>query len=177
MNEQIREVKITMEDGTTKRISVDENGMILVLCGSGPYSGAFRVKLEDATQAELAAAKEVEGTTPDTETEDATADEYKVGFDEAVALLAYMRGEKFLELVRYARGHENSFAGAAGYPQLERIVNADDCYCTAIIKLTRRLGDAVERRAFKLFEAAVDGHEKEDFLDLFGALQIINSLC
>lgn len=58
MNAQnITEITIRMsDDTTTKRIPVDENGMILVI-GSGPYAGAFRVKLEEATAAELEAAE------------------------------------------------------------------------------------------------------------------------
>lgn len=174
MNANITEVKIAMGN-TTKRISVDENGMILVVCGSGPHAGAYRVKLEDATQVELEAAKEVEDTLSDAAEDN--DDKYSVNnssFDNAVACLAYMRGEKFLELVRYARSHGNSFANS-GVSQLEKVANADDAYCSAIIRLTRRLGEAVDKRAFKLFEQAENGNV-QDFLDLFGALQVINSL-
>ena len=152
-----------------------KDGRILILCGHGASDGAFWKNLEECSDADFEAAKEaeVEEDTSDAETDD---HEYKSSFEGAVDLLAYMRGEQFLELVRYARGHGNSFRGCGRHEeQLAAVVNADDCYCTAIIKLTRHFGDAVERKAFMLFEQAENGYEQE-FLDFWSSLQIINSL-
>lgn len=166
------------------------NGCVLVICGHGPDAGAFWKKIEDCSDADFDAAKVVtaEDFTPKPwgdsldddaddvdDKDDATAD-YKNSFEAAVNLLAYMRGDSFLKLVRYARENGNSFRNCGQHEELlSAVVNADDCYCTAIIKLTRHLGDAVERRAFVLFEKAEHG-DAEDFLDFFTALQTVNSL-
>lgn len=171
------EIKVVVVNGKKKAIQVSD-GRVLILCGDGPSDGAFWKRLEECTAADFEAAKEADVEVSDFDDENAKDDDttakYRDSFDEAVFLLAYMRGERFLELVRYAKAHGNSFAGG-GYKQLEGVINGDDAYCSAIIKLTRRLGDTVERRAFMLFEQAEKG-AAQDFLDFWGAIQVINSL-
>lgn len=94
-------------------------------------------------------------------------------FDKAVDFLTRCSGEDFVELVRYARAHGNTFFRCV--KELADVVNADDCYCTAIIKMTRHLGDAVERKAFTLLSEAEK--DEYDFVKFWEALQTINYYC
>lgn len=94
-------------------------------------------------------------------------------FDKAVDFLTKCSGEDFVELVRYARAHGNTFFRCV--KELADVVNADDCYCTAIIKMTRHLGDAVERKAFTLLSEAEK--DEYDFVKFWEALQTINYYC
>jgi hypothetical protein len=164
MNAQINEVKITMNDGNVKRISVDDNGMILVI-GSGPYAGAFRVKLEDATQAELEAADGIieqepipfEDKLAAANEELQNSSEYSY-FNSAVEFLIDHNAGEFLSFVAYAEAHNNRFSKLI--PELKECVNADDCYCSAIIALARPRGKDIESFAFTLMNkclADVDG--------------------
>ena len=138
-------------------------------------------KLKDAN-----AAKEVSDFTPtpwgdslDTEVEpkiENEDDEYKRSFDKAVDFLAHCKGEDFLELVRYARAHRNTFWHCVS--EVANVVNADDAYCSALGRLARPLGETVEKRAFELF-SVVDESDlcEENFLDMWKALQIISYCC
>jgi len=102
---------------------------------------------------------------------------YKVdnsSFDEVVEYLTHLKGEDFLKFVYYAKTHDNNFPRYIDV--FANIINADDAYCTAIIKLTRHLGEAVEKRAFELFDAAADDkiYEANVFFNFWKALQVIN---
>lgn len=105
--------------------------------------------------------------------------EYKVDnnyFDSAVDFLAHCNGEDFLELVRYAKTHGNTFFHCV--KEVSDCINADDAYCSALIKLSRGLGEVVEKKAFELFATAyADETTKECFLEFWKALQVINYFC
>lgn len=189
------EIKVVVVDGKAKNIEV-KDGFVLVFCGHGPNDGAFWKKFEECSNAELAAAEEAaEVSTEDfsptplgdsLDTAQTTENNtnlnpaaYKVDnsdFNKAVDFLAHCSGEDFLELVRYARAHGNRFFNCV--KEVAECVNADDTYCSALIKLARPLGADVEKKAFKLFEAATaDDENAEDFIDFWKALQVINYFC
>lgn len=154
--------------------------------GEGEKYLLGKISKEDCSDADyFDAAKEVEAATEDftptpwgnsldnAEAENKTA--YKLDnskFDSAVDFLAHCKGEYFLELVRYARVNGNRFFNVK---EVADIINADDAYCSAIIKLSRHLGDNIERKAFELFDDADEN--AEDFLDFWKALQVINYFC
>jgi hypothetical protein len=100
------------------------------------------------------------------------------GFDDAVHFLKNVSAEDFIELVRYAKTHSNKFIGCV--KELRGALNADDAYCSALIDLSRPLGEQVENRAFSLLDRAVEDEESlegslEDFVEFFEALKVINS--
>ena len=102
---------------------------------------------------------------------------YKVdnsGFDSAVDFLCRCSGEDFLELVKYAKKHNNTFWHCVS--EVADVINADDAYCSAIIKLSRSLGESVEKKAFELFNEAIEKDEY-DFIEFWKALQTINYFC
>ncbi len=166
-----------------------KNGCVLVICGHGNDAGAFWKKIEECTAADFAAAKETDvvagwGITPWGDSLDDEAaktsteqDEYKHSFDKAVDLLAHCKGEDFLKLTRYAKAHNNTFFHCV--KEFADCVNADDAYCSAIIQLTRPLGEVVERKTFELFENAINksGLYEKNFLDMWKALQTISYFC
>lgn len=169
-----------------------KNGRVLVFTGHGPYDAAFYKKLEDCSDADFNAAKEVEVTAEDfnptpwgnslDQTENKVENNtnptsYKVDntdFDKAVDFLTRCSGEDFLELVKYAKKHNNTFWHCVS--EVADVVNADDAYCSAIIKLARPLGESVEKAAFKLFDEAIEKDEY-DFIKLWESLQNINYFC
>lgn len=199
------EIKFIVVNGKKKAIEV-KDGYVLVFCGHGPCDGAVWKKFEECSEVEFAAAKEVESLIDD-ETKDAirraqkdfyefyddvptVTDEevqkfenvikqfncFDNPFDNPVDFLTRCSGEDFLELVHYAKSHNNTFFHCV--KELDDVVNADDCYCTALIKLARPLGKTVEKRAFELFEeATAENAEEEDFIEFWRALQTINNLC
>jgi hypothetical protein len=160
----ITEITIRMSDDTTKRIPV-ENGMILVLMGSGPMDGAFWTKLEQATEAELNAAEGeiIEEPIPFEDKLAAANEELQNSseysyFNSAVEFLIDHNAGEFLSFVAYAEAHNNRFSKLI--PELKECVNADDCYCSAIIALARPRGKDIESFAFTLMNkclADVDG--------------------
>ncbi len=181
------EIKVVVVDGKEKNIEV-KDGLVLIFCGHGPNDGAFWKKFEECSNAELAAAEEAKATienfnpTPWGDSLDQTTEvenntnfdpaSHKVDnseFDSAVEFLCRCDGKDFLELVRYALVHHNKFFRCVS--ELAGIVNADDAYCSALIKLSRHLG--VEKAAFKLFDEAINKDEY-DFLEFWKALQTIN---
>ena len=203
MNANINSVVVTLSDGNTKKIEV-KDGMVLILMGNGPMDGAFYKKLEDCSDADFNAAKEAEVTAEDFTPKPWSADfdgdaqpvqppiennkventnfnpaAYKVdnnSFDKAVDFLAHCKGEDFLELVRYAKAHGNTFFRCVS--EVADCVNADDAYCSALIQLARPLGAEVEHRAFQLFEVAEESELcEENFLDFWKALQTISYFC
>lgn len=95
---------------------------------------------------------------------------YKVDsyFDSALDALTRCSGDDFLKLVRYAKSHGNTWHSD--------VVNADDAYCSALIKLARPLGESVEKKAFELFNEAIEKDEY-DFIEFWKALQTINYFC
>ena len=170
-----------------------KNGCVLVFTGNSPYDAAFYKKLEDCSDADFAAAKEVSAEnfapTPwgdsldDVETQTTENNTnfnpaaYKVDnsdFNKAVNFLTRCSAEDFLELVKYAKKHNNTFWHCVS--EVRDVVNADDAYCSAIIKLTRHLGESVEKKAFELFNEAVEKDEY-DFIQFWTALQTINYFC
>lgn len=102
---------------------------------------------------------------------------YKVDnsyFEKAVNFLCRCSGEDFLELVKYAKKHNNTFFHCVS--EVADCINADDAYCSAIIKLARPLGADVEKKAFELFHEAIEKDEY-DFTQFWTALQTINYYC
>ena len=180
------EIKVVVVNGKEKAIEV-KDGLVLVFCGHGPNDAAFWKRFEECGDAEFAAAEEVtaadfnptpwgdslDNEAPKTTTEQ---DEYKNNFDKAVDFLAHCKGEDFLELVRYAKAHGNRFFNCV--KEVANIVNADDAYCSALIRLSRPLGEVVERKTFELF-SVVDESDlcEENFLDMWKALQTISYFC
>lgn len=95
------------------------------------------------------------------------------GFSDAVYFMKSISGEDFVELVRYAKSHNNKFFNCI--KELRGGVNADDVYCSALIELARPLGEQVERIAFNLLSAATEDNESIDnFIEFFEALKVIN---
>ena len=175
MNENITSVVIN------GRSLVFKNGCVLVICGTGSTAGAFWKKIEDCSNADFDAAKETDtvaawGVTPWGDSLDDVIDEsYKHSFNTAVDYLAHCKGEDFIELVRYARAHGNKFFNCV--KELVNIANANVAYDSAIVKLARPLGNVVERKAFELFELALEDKNVEDFLDMWKSLQTISYFC
>jgi hypothetical protein len=100
---------------------------------------------------------------------------YKVDnsyFSKAVDFLAHCSGEDFLELVAYAKKHNNTFFRCVS--EVADVINADDAYCSTIIQLTRHFGEPLENKAFNLFTNIDNPSGKEKFLEFWKALQIIN---
>jgi hypothetical protein len=175
-------------NGKEKAIEV-KDGLVLVICGTGPDAGAFYKKIEDCSNADFAAAEDF---TPkpwgDSLDEEEVQNQncknigfdtsmYKVdnsGFDSAVDFLCRCSGEDFLELVKYAKKHNNTFWHCVS--EVADVINADDAYCSAIIKLSRSLGESVENKAFELFNEAIEKDEY-DFIEFWKALQTINYFC
>ena len=171
-NTTVTEIAITLSDGTTKSIKVSADGLVLILNGRAK-------KFKDVTECSVRelltnAKSKTEAQVPKKTTDNAN-DPYKHSFDKAVDFLAHCKGEDFLELVRYARAHGNTFFNCV--KEVADCVNADDAYCSALILLARPLGDAAERRAFELFDAATKENAEEDFIDFWRALQVINYFC
>lgn len=181
-----REIKIVVDNNNTNPIFVVD-GNIYVLCGDA----AMITKLEDATPVERECAigpnsdcdlarhikdeyeKQNELAEAAAEQEQ---DEYVHSFDEAVDFLCRCSAEDFLELVKYSKKHDNTFFRCV--KELTDVVNADDCYCTALIKMTRHLGEEVEKKAFELFHEAIEKEKDEyDFVQFWTALQTINYFC
>ena len=101
---------------------------------------------------------------------------YKVDnseLDSAVDFLCRCSGNDFIELVRYAKAHGNKFFHCV--KEVSNIANADDVYCTALIKLSRPLSEEVERTAFNLLAEAEK--DEYDFVKFWEALQTINYFC
>ena len=117
----------------------------------------------DMSNAHTATEPHTEQPTNETETKTAaeetaneteeTADEYVNYFDKVVRVLAEMPSEPFMELVKYAMLHGNRFPEYSNYKD---IVNADDAYCSALIKLTRLWSEDVEKKAFEVFNSYDD---------------------
>ena len=108
-------------------------------------------------------------------------EEFDNSFDKVVDFLAHLSGEDFLELVSYAKCHNNTFSKYNNntffhcIEEIDECINADDAYYSAIIMLAHPLGKAVEDKALELFENAEEN--AGDFLDLWKALQTINHFC
>lgn len=164
---------------TIKRINNRDiyvvDGRLYILLGGG--GGAMSVSIEEANADELKfavgpdrrvecdlvaafkeAVKTTETTAETTETETTaetteTDDKYVVdntAFDTAVNELAELPAGEFMELVDYAKRHGNKFPE---YSKFDKVVNADDAYCSALIKLTRSWSKEVENKAFEVFGA------------------------
>ena len=136
-----------MADNTTvvvingRNIKVESDGTILVL-GAGPYAGAYRVKLEDATAAEISAAKTIDDNESDnvTETgEDAdndTNEKYRNGINYLVNMIQN-NPDDFLNLSAacidsmYPKFLNPAIAG----------LNARDCEKDAVYELAKFIGD------------------------------------
>lgn len=199
----ITEITISMSDAT-KTINVANDGTVVIL---GGRAKKFKDIAECSVQELLTKAKGeteqiakeevtaedftpkpwdfdgdvqpvqlIENNANDEPENNVAAPEYKYSFDKAVDFLAHCKGEDFLELVRYAKNHNNTFWHCVS--EVADVVNADDAYCSALIKLARPLGEAVERKAFELF-SVVDESDlcEENFLDMWNALQIISYIC
>lgn len=104
-------------------------------------------------------------------------DEYKHSFDAAVNFIAEGDGKSIINAAKYAMKHSNRFPSTIR--QLSNVVNADDAYCSAIIKLARPLGKEVENAFFCFFKEAINGNEKaeECFLDMWETIKKINHFC
>ena len=109
-----------------------------------------------AVQTETATEKpQTETQTDETEK---TTDEYKeAAFDKAVNYLIGLDGEQFYELVEYARDHDNFFPSFVN--ELREVVNADDVYASAVIRMTRHLGETYEN--FMISRILHGGFRKE----------------
>ena len=98
-------------------------------------------------------------------------------FDSAVNFLAEGDAESFLNVVKYARSHKNHFPKIK---ELSNVVNADDCYCSCLIKLSRHLGEGVENTLFSLFKAAIEDKNskaEKGFIRMWDALKSVIHLC
>ena len=69
-------------------------------------------------------------------------------FDTAVDELIKLPASEFMELVTYAKRHGNKFPA---YSKFDKVANADDAYCSALISLTRSWSKEVENKAFEIF--------------------------
>lgn len=123
------------------------------------------------------------GAVTTAETENNTAneiaeadDKYTVdnsSFDKAVNFLANCSAEDFIELVKYAQKHGNTFCHCVS--EVRDCVNADDAYCAALVQLTRPFGEKLENKAFKLFDNIDTLEGEEAFAEFWDALKVINS--
>lgn len=144
------------------------------------YLLGYRKPEKDNTADEIAESEKVTDNTEEVQNNENIGFDpaaYKVdnsSFDKVVEYLTHLKGEDFLKFVYYAKTHDNNFPRYIDV--FANIINADDAYCSAIIKLTRHLDEAVEKRAFELFDAAADGkiYEANDFFNFWKALQVIN---
>ena len=178
----ITEITITMSDGTAKRINVN-NGMILVLMGSGPMDGAFWTKLEQATEAELEAAEGeiIEKPIHFDEklakaNEELQQSQVYNDFEKAVEFMVDLSADEFVELVLFSKDHANTFPKFC--KELRNVVNADDAYCSALISLARPFH--VEEKAFALLDSCMNCREFpaafEQFNKLWESLKTLRDL-
>ena len=86
-------------------------------------------------------------------------------------------GKDIVTVARYAKSRGNRFPRLI--KELAGAKNADDVYCSAVIKLARPLGESVENTSFCLFNEAVKGNKKaeENFIEMWDSLKKINRLC
>jgi len=106
-----------------------------------------------------------------------SANDDNYNFENAVEFICSGTGRDIINVARYAKSHSNKFPSLIR--ELSGVVNADDCYCSAIIKLARPFGEQVENTIFCLFKEAVDGNKKSEecFLDMWVSLQKMNRFC
>ena len=159
-------MNVTIKKINGREVFVVDN-RIYILIGPAGCGGAMSVSIEEANDDEInfavgpdckvecdlvAAFKEAVKTTATAETSATAADnKYSVDtteFDSAVDGLIKLPAAEFVELVDYAKRHGNRFPK---YSKFEAVVNADDTYCSALIKLTRLWGNDIEKKAFEVF--------------------------
>lgn len=71
-----------------------------------------------------------------------TEEDHQSYFYAAVEFLNQRTAEEFFELVSYARVHGNKFPSYVA--ELRDVINADDCYCTAVVDLLKPFGEEYE---------------------------------
>lgn len=158
-----------MADNTTvvvingKNIKV-ESGTILVL-GAGSYAGAYRVKLDEASAAEISAAKTIDDNESDnvTETgEDAdndTNEKYRKGVNYLVNMIIENPSE-FIKLSAACVGNM--------YPKFLNPaiagLNARDCEKDAVYELAKFIGDELCNAVIDIVFSEIDTKTKSDIL-------------
>lgn len=174
-------VVVTLSNGTSKKINVDENGMVLVL-GDGPYAGAFRVRLEEATEAELNAAEGEIETVPvsfedrlhQANEELQSSQSYK-DFEQAVKFLTELNADEFMELVLFAESHGNKFPKFCS--ELRDITNANDAWGSAWSKMLAPLNKEMRDLGHKLLDNCLmddaEGYDLEMFYGFYEAVTTI----
>lgn len=97
-------------------------------------------------------------------------------FEKAVEFMTMLSADEFIELVLFAKEHGNTFPKFC--KELKKCVNADDCYCSALIALARPRG--VEEKAFELLDSCMNCREFpaafEEFNKLWESLKILRDL-
>lgn len=180
MNANINSVVVTL-NGTNKKINVD-NGMILVL-GDGPYAGAFRVRLEEATEAELNAAEGEIIEEPVVSFEDRlhqaneelqSSQSYKY-FEKAVKFLTELNADEFMELVLFAESHGNKFPKFCS--ELRGIINANDAWGSAWSRMLAPLNKEMQDLGHKLLDNCLkedsEGYDLEMFYAFYDSVSTI----
>jgi hypothetical protein len=99
------------------------------------------------TAAEDVVAEEQSSTTPSWAMP--VRPDYQDEFEKKIDDFAKLPADQFMELVEYAKRHNNKFPA---YSRFDGVGNANDVYCSALISLTRPWSEEVEQKAFKIFE-------------------------
>lgn len=111
-----------------------------------PATGALPTPTEIATTTEVPAAETATAIAPAT-----ALKEMQDAHEAAVEYCVELEVEEFAELIRWAQHFDNSFPFYA--VQLKDVVNADDVYKDAIVRICEPLGEEVVRKAIKLVDA------------------------
>ena len=134
--------------GNTTKHVLTRNGYAYVLTGHHSKAAAELVELENLTEVQLSAAISAEdyedsplGISMWKEVPEEARKEYleseKSEWCKMMQYMAFtMPAEEFWNEIRYAREHHNKFSEK--FDPKNRAVNADDMYCSAIGRLTRR---------------------------------------
>lgn len=130
---------------TTITITITTEAPAETTTTEAPATGAIA-----PTIGTLPAPAEVAPTPVETPT-DTTAQEMTAAHESAVKFCVELEAEEFAEHIRYAQHFGNKFPRYV--KELRDVVNADDVYKDAVVRICSPLGEEVIRKAIKLVDS------------------------
>lgn len=161
-----------------RNIEVESDGTILVLLGAGPYAGAYRVKLEEATAVEISAAKTIDDNESNnvTKSEDADND---TDSEEVVDEHYFPSEDKYINginyLVNMIQNNPDDFLNLSAacidsmYPKFLNPaiagLNARDCEKDAVYELAKFISnESLRNVVIDIVFSEIDTKTKSDIL-------------